>query len=127
MSDFFSKFVVVMKVFALVILSIVLSLSLVPCCTPVAAIAENTEKITSDACCSHESENSNEDATEGNENSCTACSPFFSCGSCIGFTFSSFNYYFDISGPFKGSSFQLLDMQVNSEYFNKMWQPPKIG
>ncbi|MES2618216.1 MAG: hypothetical protein V4613_10065 [Bacteroidota bacterium] len=127
MSDFFNKFVATMKLFALVLLSIVLSLSLVPCCTNVPAIAESSGQITSGSCCSEEKDNCEDSPTENEGKGCTVCSPFFSCGSCIGFTFYSFNYHFTITEPFTKSSFQLHDTQVNSEYFNKMWQPPKLG
>ena len=109
---------------------LVLSLSLVPCCAfgEVKLAKPGTEKKMDDCCKSCHEEPASQDPCEDNENACDLCSPFFTCGSCIGFTSMSQNLLIKHSyhGNSKNFAF-IFDEDISSQYFNKQWQPPKIG
>ncbi len=110
-----------MRILSAFIMLLVLGLSLVPCCAPVVSKALSME-ISPDGCCGDACDAGNEQETETE-----ACSPFFACGSCSGFTLHlSHPVLADMRFPFT-ASYAPYDVSLNSEYFNKKWQPPKIS
>jgi hypothetical protein len=89
---------------------LVLGLSMAPCCTPVIGNGsdQNKQVNAGSDCCKSDcgKENQNADDPLPSENTCGTCSPFYTCGSCTGYTFQDIEY---------------------SEYFNLKWQPPKLS
>jgi hypothetical protein len=70
-----------MKVICIFLSMLIVSLSALPCCYEVDNCNEEIEL------CEKEANHSSQ-----NEESNPPCSPFFSCGSCTGFSFSSINF-----------------------------------
>ena len=58
------------------------------------------------------------------------CSPFYTCGTCVGFTINCSTFYF-VQKPDFNSDIAIAiisyDKFVNSSYICKIWQPPKIS
>lgn len=115
-----------MKYLAIFMVFFVIGLSLVPCCAPIA----NTNLVDSMAnCCEDEACSKSREAPEStnNENECSACSPFFTCGACAGFN-AQINIiqltHFIGRNDITYSNFLL---QIHSDYFETKWQPPKIS
>ncbi|MDN4166007.1 hypothetical protein QWY31_10875 [Cytophagales bacterium LB-30] len=105
-----------MRYFALFLLVYVLFLSVRPCCTdePIDTCAD-TEISLAEELAHHE------------ESACEEpCSPFFVCGTCLGFAYSPIR----ITIPFQILSFQ----KIQAAYFPPaakeialgIWQPPKL-
>ena len=103
-----------MKTLVLLLSIIVLVLSIAPCsaCDKDKSICEKDCKETSKHC----------------DNNCKACSPFYSCGTCIGFVFP---YSISINLPKEGSKISLKEIVYQdvfiSSFANTIWQPPKIA
>jgi hypothetical protein len=113
-----------MKLLALFMTIVAIGLSLVPCCAPG---EQAYESVSTESCC--QDRGCNDQANEAdtkNDNTCSSCSPFFACGSCIGFTFQSFDFVFRHVDMEFGSYYFSYTERFNSEYFAKKWQPPKI-
>ncbi|MDO9037456.1 MAG: hypothetical protein Q7U59_03805 [Lutibacter sp.] len=91
-------------------------LSVVPCCSDDDCI---DEAITENAY-----NHSQEPAEEGD---CNPCSPFLNCGTCIGFVFT--NLQIDIAKiPTVENHFvPIYKPQFFDDFFDKIWQPPKIS
>lgn len=102
-----------MKISSILFSLLILFLSLRPCCTA---------RCCEDDVCTIEMKNNPNHSTEDTN----PCSPFFSCGNCLGFTFLS-------------SVFMLIPeaLELNSIYLNYhsvlkskpsefIWQPPKM-
>ena len=105
-----------MRILCFILSLYVFSLSVVPCC--------------SDDNCDDETiaENANNHSQEPNEEGdCNACSPFLNCGTCIGFVFT--NLQFEIAEiPLIEDQFvPLYKPQFSDDFFDKIWQPPKIS
>lgn len=114
-----------MKILAFISIVLVLSTSLVPCCGPelkrdvMTAVSEGS-------CCSDDGCGDSKDHDESDAG-CDACSPFFTCGSCSGF---SFIPVLDWS-PYESN----LKIEFSSAYLLKLpdalsidkWQPPKLS
>lgn len=119
-----------MKFLAIFMMSLVAGLSLVPCCIPMTSTIRQSIADNSSDCCKEESCNkkNNESTHSGNEDKgCSSCSPFFACGTCVGFTFQSgISGLSHLNSPSK-ISYWSFDMQIDSEYFDTKWQPPKIS
>ncbi|MCW2119519.1 hypothetical protein [Flavobacterium sp. 7A] len=63
------------------------------------------------------------------DNSDNSCSPFFNCGSCIGFTFPNPTFYnleqhFTLIETNLDSTFI---PQLRSQFNSAIWQPPKLS
>lgn len=105
-----------MKIFATILSFIILFLSTVPC----SAYAKHSE-------CSLEKNCEKNSHDCGND--CNGkCSPFYSCGSCTGFTI-NFNYII-VNEKLEFTSDQIVqvlsyDKFVDSSFTCKIWQPPK--
>jgi len=69
----------------------------------------------------------NHECPESEDNCCKECSPFYVCGTCIGFTFTN--------QPILAFTIQVKPVQHNTAYIPVelptipavIWQPPKIG
>lgn len=116
-----------MRLLAIIMIFLVSGMSAVPCCPPVVRAMDHTaQNDPADDCCSKEDKDHGSTASDNESKGCTSCSPFFSCGSCSGFTMQSDSQVIAINSPFTivYSSFK---MQVVSEYSEAKWQPPKIS
>ncbi len=119
-----------MKFLAIFMFSIVIGLSVVPCCTPIANNNSNNLTKMDRHCCEEETCEDTEETTNENNNEedgCNSCSPFFSCGSCAGFTaqidFIKLNHF-----SFTNSiAYNNFNLQIHSDFFETKWQPPKIS
>ncbi len=109
----FTIFVTV-KIICFILSLSVLALSAVPCCADEYC---NDELKTEQSCTEHQ---------DRNDNDFNGCSPFITCGTCTGFTFSKTDYNFQ---PITGlqSKFILYHQGFDENYFVKIWQPPKIS
>ncbi len=107
-----------MKTLCLLLSLYVFSLSVVPCCSDDNC---NDEIITEKNVNNHSQENPSE------EGDCNACSPFLTCGTCIGFVFT--NLQIDIYEiPILENQFvAIYKPQFSDNFFEKIWQPPKIS
>jgi len=109
---------------------LVLGLSLVPCCETVGQVMDETAIQNLEDCCRTKTceggKNESQDA-DSEKNTCAACSPFFACGSCAGFVFQNIHFNFSNLHVVSQTDYCAYDVQFDSEYFNTMWQPPKIS
>ncbi|MGA9639607.1 hypothetical protein [Flavobacterium sp.] len=68
---------------------------------------------------------------EHHKDSCNSiCSPFFSCGTCVGFTFPSGNFFVVPENNFTFIETHLVSTytpQLQSQFNRAIWQPPKIS
>lgn len=106
-----------MKIFCFILSIYVLVLSTVPCCADDNCIDET------------KTEQSNQHSQEDHQDSCGTCSPFLTCGTCVGFTLTKFTLTFDTSKVFI-KSVKMLPSYKNhfvKDLISKIWQPPKIS
>jgi hypothetical protein len=88
----------------------------VPCC--------------SDDNCDEETitENTNSHSQEPKEEGdCNACSPFLNCGTCIGFVFTNLQIEIAEIPLIEDQFIPLYKPQFSDNFFDKIWQPPKIS
>lgn len=116
-----------MKVLHLFLATLVLGLSLIPCCDAqlnVNAVSSQllSTKDCSDKCCGSNTQKSSESQDE----SCDICSPFFSCGHCSGCTTSDLSLLLDWNS-FLNKDFAQLELVFPNEFLINKWHPPKIG
>jgi hypothetical protein len=114
------------KVLSWLLILLVSGLSLVPCCDP--AMPSAAEKNKASSCCAEKTcgEEKKDANSSDHENSCSSCSPFFVCGTCVGFVFNSQSFNLQRIYASAGLSYSRYNVRINSEYFNQQWQPPKI-
>ncbi len=112
---------------AIFMMSLVFTLSMVPCCAPAAGAIETVSSENSTDCCENESCSSEEDNTGKEDKNCDTCSPFFTCGSCSGFTFMPALSPLSHLVPPTKTTYSSFELQIHSEYFETKWQPPKIS
>ncbi len=120
---------VVVKILTIFVMFVVLGLSLIPCCSPGSQTIEKKYVENTSDCCHKKGcdKDNSKSENSGEKEECGSCSPFFACGSCIGFAFQSLAYRLtDLDFPSK-ITYCSYRVQFDSEYFNKMWQPPKIS
>lgn len=106
-----------MKLISLFLCIVVLTLTLVPCC----ALEEN------DGHAHQTVQKEQHECNEQDDDCCKDCSPFYVCGTCIGFTFAS-----QATLTF---ALQVKPVQHNTVYIpielstvsTAIWQPPKIS
>ncbi len=105
----------------MVLIVLVVSLSLVPCCVPTLKSVASTVLSPSETCC-----DSHSDEHDDDKQSCESCSPFFTCGTCGGFIshYTSVNFKSPITWVQK--TYSPFKIQFYSDFFIKKWQPPKI-
>ena len=72
-------------------------------------------------------EQTNNHSTNHQSTTCNTCSPFFTCGSCSGFVFSSLKLDFDKSFVIKDTSPTLYKSHFPDNVSAEIWQPPKIS
>jgi hypothetical protein len=105
------------KIWVTLLSIIVLFLSTVPC----SAYSKHSE-------CNVEKNCKNDSHSCGND--CNGkCSPFYACGSCVGFTITQTSLL--ISEKLEFTTTEILqpisyDKFVDSSFFCKIWQPPKF-
>lgn len=93
-------------------------LSTVPCCT---AKHEAVEKYCN--------ENQTDTSSHQQDDDCASnCSPFYSCGTCVGFTFTSSCQLVKPTVLSPGTSKLIpYNQPFSLGYFGKVWQPPKTA
>lgn len=103
-----------------------MGLSINPCCEASVTIKQLTlasEDKCEDHCCTDEKKENSE-----NKNSnCDFCSPFFSCGSCAGFTDNAQVINIQVFSVSFKENYQDYQESFLTDYISNMWQPPKIG
>lgn len=105
-----------MKVLCFILATFVFALSTVPCCW--------------EEECNNEvkSEQSSNHSTDHQDNDCTNCSPFLTCGSCAGFTFKSIQFNFPKPSFLSKITIpSIYKNQILLDFVVKIWQPPKIS
>ena len=105
-----------MKFFALIMAIYVFALAGYPCC-------ENDN-------CSGEKSKTEKSTSLDNKipnDDCGNCSPFFSCGTCSGFTFHSEQINTSPVVFEADNKASVYKSNFYSEYFGSIWQPPKLG
>ncbi|NQW42281.1 MAG: hypothetical protein HQ463_02465 [Bacteroidetes bacterium] len=120
-----------MNLISIFLTFIVLGLSIKPCCSSISINELKNATSSSVSCCedktcSDDSNNKN-DKSENKSNGCDFCSPFFTCGSCCGFTFHDNIIKFNNLILKQKRTYSYYNVQFNSEYIGKMWQPPKLS
>ena len=106
-----------MKIFCFILSVYVLVLSTVPCCADDNCIDET------------KTEQSNQHSHEDHQDGCGTCSPFLTCGTCVGFTLTKFTLTFEPSKVYLKTAL-LVPFHKNhftSNFLSKIWQPPKIS
>lgn len=97
--------------------------SLFPCCVPL--ISKNSlSSAFADDCCSKKSCATPEKKDPHSDNA-DSCSPFFSCGSCVGFS-ASFPCFSPLKLQESLSHKNYYHLSLLDDVCNKKWQPPKI-
>jgi hypothetical protein len=105
------------KIFLTILSFIVLLLSTVPC----NAFAKDSECVVEKDC-----EN---DSLDCGMDCNGKCSPFYSCGSCVGFTINFNSIFFTEKLEFipdEVSKTLSYNQFVDSSFLCKIWQPPKV-
>ncbi|MDP2069136.1 MAG: hypothetical protein Q8K04_09230 [Lutibacter sp.] len=105
-----------MKTLCFILSLYVFFLSVVPCC--------------SDENCDDEViiENADNHSQEHNEEKdCNACSPFLNCGTCIGFVFSNLQLNIAEIPAVEAQFTPIYKPQFSDDFFDKIWQPPKMS
>lgn len=103
-----------MKILCFVMSLYVFSLSVVPCCSD-------------DNCDDEAIENAENHSQEPKEDGdCNACSPFLNCGTCIGFAFTNLQVDIDEIPSIENQFVPIYKSQFFDDFFDKIWQPPKI-
>lgn len=105
-----------MKIFCFILSIYVLVLSTVPCCSDDNCIDETKTEQT---------DKHSQDEHQG----CGTCSPFFTCGTCVGFTFTNTSLTFEPSKIFFKSALLIPSYENHfaNDFISKIWQPPKIS
>lgn len=101
-----------MKTLCIVLSLYVFALSVVPCCSD-------------DNCDDEITENHSQEPEE--EGDCNACSPFLNCGTCIGFVFTNLQIDIDEIPSDEDQFVPVYKPRFPDDFFNKIWQPPKIS
>lgn len=105
-----------MKIFCFILSIYVLVLSTVPCCSDDNCIDETKTEQT---------DKHSKDEHQG----CGTCSPFLTCGTCVGFTFTNASLTFEPSKIFFKSALLIPSYENHfaNDFISKIWQPPKIS
>lgn len=100
-----------------------LGMSLIPCCAPEMGVSKSVEVATS--CCSS-CETPKDSDKDAKENACNSCSPFFTCGSCTGFTIQMLSYSLQEFDRVNSENSIAYQLHFDSEYNNSLFQPPRV-
>lgn len=106
-----------MKTLSFILSLYVFSLSVVPCCS-------DDNCIDDEIIMENVDNHSQEPAEEGD---CNACSPFLDCGTCIGFVFINLQIDIDKIPAVDDQFVPIYKPQFSDDFFDKIWQPPKIS
>lgn len=109
--------------FSLFLSILVLTMSITPCCYTDINIKENSTCICYTKCCNESDINFPISKTEKNESD--FCSPFFTCGNCVGFEFHELIHKIFVPNSILNNIFSFYNLKLYSEYYNKLWHPPK--
>jgi hypothetical protein len=103
------------KIVSLILAFFILALSSQGCCD--------------DDNCEEEGSLAQTEQKHHNDNCDGACSPFFSCGTCIGFTFPNTAFYIPENNIdlIEASLVSTYIPQLRSQFNPAIWQPPKIS
>jgi hypothetical protein len=106
------------KIFALLLAMVVLTLTVTPCC----ALEERQAHTES-----REKKEQHHNSPEKDDDCCKDCSPFYVCGTCAGFTFSghsltTFTIY--LKPEIHRSTYLMIELR---QILTSIWQPPKIA
>lgn len=112
-----------MKVILVFMVLLALGMSLIPCCAPEMGDNKNIE-VTSSCCSSCETNQGSDNSS--NDNACKSCSPFFTCGSCTGFTILMLSYSLQQFDRINSENSIAYQLHFDSEYNNSLFQPPRI-
>ncbi len=105
-------YICTVKMICFILSLFVFVLSAVPCCA--------------DDYCNDESKMEQSCTEHQDRNDCNGCSPFITCGTCIGFIFSKTDYNFQPITRLQ-SKFIPCQQVFEENYFIEIWQPPKIS
>ncbi len=61
------------------------------------------------------------------EDDCNSCSPFFTCGACSGFVFSTAGLVLKELTLSKANLVNVYKTQFIDDFVARIWQPPKVG
>ncbi|WP_036151149.1 DUF6660 family protein [Maribacter forsetii] len=103
-----------MKILCSILSLYVFLLSTVPCCWDDNCNDEEKTELT---------ENHSKDQQD---DGCNTCSPFFSCGTCSGFVFINYSINFKKVHITKTKLVSVYKSKFASNFFAKIWQPPKL-
>lgn len=108
------------KYLSLILSIYILVLTVRPCCddNKCADDPHQTERLVN---------NHNPDDHHQDEDHRNACSPFYTCGSCTGFTFTSLNFSLSPETVLVQNNVSTYHHTFFSEFYIAIWQPPKIG
>ena len=101
-----------MKIVAYILSFYLLFLAAVPCCA-------------FDTCKEKAVNERNNDAEKNND--CKNCSPFATCGNCMGFTIATESFRADIIKPLAERVFSDPVQGYFPQYICSFWQPPRLG
>jgi hypothetical protein len=105
-----------MKAIVLLLSLIVLTLTVTPCCA-----FENEEE------CALEQKQANEKQTQ-KDDCCKDCSPFYTCGTCVGFVLATNQVVEMIKPEVKLPIYTSVYLTPEiGEFYPAVWQPPKLG
>jgi hypothetical protein len=99
------------KVLTVILALLVIALSVMPCCFE-------------DACATDEVLT---EQTDSHESDAQACSPFYSCASCFGFTVSDFTVDRIIPLTHTAKPIAFFKQGYMPPFPHAIWQPPKIS
>ncbi|WP_158798645.1 DUF6660 family protein [Pedobacter sp. L105] len=103
-----------MKILALLLSIMVLTLTAVPCCKAEGNPAH------------HHDQKANKN-TEEKEDCCKNCSPFYVCASCVGFTISNYSIIgFTVYLKLIKHNFSHLTAELTQPP-SRLWQPPRLS
>lgn len=89
-------------------------LATIPCC-----VDDNCN----DEIKTEQTNNHSQDHTDAD---CDTCSPFFTCGTCLGFDFTNLEYISKVAVFTNDKFVTAYKSQFVSEFFAKIWQPPQM-
>ena len=118
---------VAVKLVSFIISLIVLTMSMVPCCTSDVSNELNSINPSYSSCCNDNACKDDNPNPNGENNGCDFCSPFFTCGTCGGFVFQENKIKIFAPNTIKDPIFSFYNLKFYSEYYSKLWQPPKLS
>ncbi|MEO9894317.1 DUF6660 family protein [Aurantibacter sp.] len=110
-----------MKYISFLLAIYILALAIRPCCED-SNCTEDDSYQTTQVTDNH----FNQDNDENKEHK-GICSPFYACGNCVGFTFTTVNFSLTPDEVLSTNLVSIYNPSFFSEFHIAIWQPPKIG